>query len=62
MGQRCEHQIRVPGTFPAVYRLCKHSTAEDETTCARHGGRPMRPRRPRSWWGRVLRAIGVRHG
>ena len=46
MGLQCDQQIRIPGTAPAAFRACKHSAAEGETKCARHGGRPMRPRRP----------------
>mgnify|MGYP001570714181 CR=1 FL=1 len=62
MGLQCDQRIRIPGTAPAAFRACKHSAAEGETKCARHGGRPMRPRRLRSWWGRFLQAFGVRHG
>jgi hypothetical protein len=57
MGLRCDQPIRIPGTQPPAVRPCKHSAAEGETKCARHGGKPMRPRQARSLWRRIVQWV-----
>lgn len=49
MGLQCNQPVKITGTSPPAFRPCQFSAAEGETKCARHGGRPMRPRRMRGY-------------
>lgn len=55
MGLQCNQPVKITGTSPPAFRPCQFSAAEGETKCARHGGRPMRPRRTKP----VLDRMGI---